>query len=71
MKDLLADLEQLKQEAGGSLAAAASRERLQAWHGDFLGRRGRLAHLMRQLGEAPAGAAFRLRLPSSQVLAPA
>jgi phenylalanyl-tRNA synthetase alpha chain len=67
MKDLLADLEELKHEAGDSLAAAASGERLQAWHGEFLGRRGRLAQLMRQLGEAPPADRSRLGRSANEV----
>ncbi|HLX09333.1 MAG TPA: phenylalanine--tRNA ligase subunit alpha [Thermoanaerobaculia bacterium] len=54
MADLLQDLEDLKREAGAALAAADRREPLAAWHGEYLGRRGRLAQLMRRLAEAPA-----------------
>jgi phenylalanyl-tRNA synthetase alpha chain len=67
MTDLLADLEALKQEARGSLAAAESGEGLQAWHGEFLGRRGRLAQLMRQLGEAPPAERARLGRSANEV----
>src|SRR6202166_4739950 len=67
MRDLLADLDELRQEAGVSLAAAASGERLQAWHAEFLGRRGRLAQLMRQLAAAPATDRARLGRSANEV----
>jgi phenylalanyl-tRNA synthetase alpha chain len=60
MSDLLNDLEELRREAVAALAAAGSGERLAAWHGDFLGRRGRLALVMRRLAEVPAAERARL-----------
>jgi phenylalanyl-tRNA synthetase alpha chain len=60
MSDLSSDLEELRREAAAGLAAAESGERLAAWHGEFLGRRGRLAQLMRRLAEVPAGDRARL-----------
>ncbi len=54
MADLLQDLEDLKREAGAALAAVDRREPLATWHGEYLGRRGRLGQLMRRLAEAPA-----------------
>jgi len=60
MQDLLRELEELRREAGARLAAAASGDLLGAWHGEFLGRRGRLAQLMRQLAVAPAADRARL-----------
>ncbi|HEV3459302.1 MAG TPA: phenylalanine--tRNA ligase subunit alpha, partial [Thermoanaerobaculia bacterium] len=60
MTDLLEEIEALEREAAAGLAAADRGELLAAWHGDFLGRRGRLAQLMRRLGEAPAADRARL-----------
>ncbi len=60
MNDLLEEIEALEREAAAGLAAADRGEPLAAWHGDFLGRRGRLAQLMRRLGEAPAADRARL-----------
>jgi phenylalanyl-tRNA synthetase alpha chain len=67
MNDLLEDLEQLEREAGAGLAAADRGELLAAWHGDVLGRRGRLAQLMRRLGEAPAADRARLGRAANEV----
>lgn len=53
MSDLLQELETLKDEARSGLDRADNRPLLQAWHAEFLGRRGRLAQLMRRLGEVP------------------
>jgi phenylalanyl-tRNA synthetase alpha chain len=67
MSELLGDLERLGREAGAGLAAADRGELLAAWHGEFLGRRGRLAQLMRQLGEAPAADRARLGRAANEV----
>jgi len=67
MQDLLRELEELRREAGARLAAAASGDLLGAWHGEILGRRGRLAQLMRQLAEAPAADRARLGRAANEV----
>lgn len=67
MPDLLADLEELRQTAGAGLAAVASGEQLQAWHGETLGRKGRLAQLLRRVAEAPPGDRARLGRSANEV----
>jgi phenylalanyl-tRNA synthetase alpha chain len=54
MSDLLEDLEGLGREARAELGRAADRALLQAWHAEFLSRKGRLSQLMRGLGQLAA-----------------
>ncbi len=53
-QDLLQQLEQLQQEAEVALAQANSSEATQAWHGEYLGRKGRLTGILRNLGSLSA-----------------
>src|SRR5947209_2570525 len=48
--DLLQQLEQLKQEALAALAQINSGEAIRVWHGEYLGRKGRLTDILRNLG---------------------
>ncbi len=49
-QDLLRQLEQLRQEAEADLAQANTTEAIKAWHGEYLGRKGRLTGILRNLG---------------------
>src|SRR3989442_3626522 len=49
-QDLLQQLEQLRQEAEADLAQANTTEAIKAWHGEYLGRKGRLTGILRNLG---------------------
>jgi phenylalanyl-tRNA synthetase alpha chain len=53
-QDMLQQLEQLRQEAEAALAQANSTEATRAWHGEYLGRKGRLTIILRNLGSLPA-----------------
>ncbi len=48
--DLLQQLEHLRQEAQTALAQTTSSEETKAWYGEFLGRKGRLTNILRNLG---------------------
>jgi len=52
-QDMLQQLEQLRQEAEAALAQANSTEATRAWHGEYLGRKGRLTIILRNLGSLP------------------
>ncbi len=54
MSAIMQSLEQLRQEAEASLAAAQTSEATRDWHTEFLGRKGRLTTLLRGLGSLPA-----------------
>ena len=54
MSAITQSLEQLRQEAEVSLAAARTSEATRDWHAEFLGRKGRLTTLLRGLGSLPA-----------------
>jgi len=49
-EDLLQQLEQLQQEAEAALAQATTSEAIRAWHSEYLGRKGRLTGILRNLG---------------------
>jgi len=51
--DMLQQLEQLRQEAEAALAQANSTEATRTWHGEYLGRKGRLTAILRNLGSLP------------------
>ncbi len=51
--DILQQLEQLRQEAEAALAEANSAEATRIWHGEYLGRKGRLTAILRNLGSLP------------------
>jgi phenylalanyl-tRNA synthetase alpha chain len=51
--DILQQLEQLRQEAEAALAEANSTEATRIWHGEYLGRKGRLTAILRNLGSLP------------------
>ena len=53
-QDLLQQLEQLQQDAEAALAQANTGEAIRAWHGEYLGRRGRLTDILRNLGTLSA-----------------
>jgi phenylalanyl-tRNA synthetase alpha chain len=52
--DILQQLEQLRQEAEAALAQANSTEATRIWHGEYLGRKGRLTGILRNLGSLPS-----------------
>ncbi len=52
--DMLQQLEQLRQEAEAALAQANSTEATRTWHSEYLGRKGRLTAILRNLGSLPA-----------------
>ena len=54
MSAILQELEQLRRDAEESLALAQTGEATRTWHGDYLGRKGRLTALLRTLGTLPA-----------------
>ena len=49
-QDILQQLEQLRQEAESALERANSTEAIQAWHSEYLGRKGCLTAILRNLG---------------------
>ena len=49
-QDILQQLEQLQQEAEAALAQANTTEAIKAWHSEYLGRKGRLTGILRNLG---------------------
>src|SRR5258706_10429070 len=49
-QDLLQQLEQLQRDAEAALAQANNSEAIRAWHGEYLGRKGRLTGILRNLG---------------------
>jgi phenylalanyl-tRNA synthetase alpha chain len=51
--DMLQQLEQLRQEAEAALAQANSTETTRTWHSEYLGRKGRLTAILRNLGSLP------------------
>jgi phenylalanyl-tRNA synthetase alpha chain len=51
MSDLIAQLEQLQQEAQAVLAAAQSTPETEAWYADYLGRKGKMTAMLRGLGQ--------------------
>lgn len=53
-QDMLQQLEQLRHEAEAALAQANSTEATRTWHGEYLGRKGRLTIILRNLGSLPA-----------------
>jgi len=52
-QDLLQQLEQLRQEAEAALTQANSTEATRTWHSEYLGRKGRLTGILRNLGSLP------------------
>ncbi len=51
--DILQQLEQLRQEAEAALAQVNSTEATRTWHSEYLGRKGRLTAILRNLGSLP------------------
>jgi phenylalanyl-tRNA synthetase alpha chain len=49
-QDLLRQLEELRVEAEAALMQADTAEKVAAWHGEYLGRKGRLTGILRNLG---------------------
>ncbi len=49
-QDLLQQLEQLQRDAEAALAQANNSEAIRTWHGEYLGRKGRLTGILRNLG---------------------
>ena len=49
-QEILQQLEQLRKEAGEALAQANNSEAVKTWHGEYLGRKGRLTGVLRNLG---------------------
>src|SRR5258708_38202441 len=52
-QDLLQQLEQLRQEAAAALAQATTPEAIKTWHAEYLGRKGQLTSLLRNVGRLP------------------
>jgi phenylalanyl-tRNA synthetase alpha chain len=53
-QDLLKQLEQLRQDASATLAQAGTSEATRAWHAEYLGRKGQLTAILRNVGSLPA-----------------
>ncbi len=53
-QDILQQLEQLRQDAEAALARANSAETIRAWHSEYLGRKGRLTEILRNVGSLAA-----------------
>src|SRR5215469_705972 len=53
-QDLLKQLEQLRQDAGAALAQAGTSEATRAWYAEYLGRKGELTAILRNVGSLPA-----------------
>jgi phenylalanyl-tRNA synthetase alpha chain len=51
--NVLVTLQQLEREAMARLAALQSKEELDTWRSDYLGRKGALTDILRQLGSLP------------------
>ena len=51
MSDILQQLETVKQEATAALAAAASTTETEAWHAEYIGRKGKLTAILRGMGQ--------------------
>ena len=54
-QDLLKQLEQLRQDASAALARASTSEATRAWYAEYLGRKGQLTAILRNVGSLPAG----------------
>ena len=54
MSDLLKELEQLQEDATAALQLATSTVATEAWHDEYLSRKGKLTGLLRSLGQLPA-----------------
>jgi len=52
-QDILEQLEQLRQDAGAALAQANTTEATREWYAEYLGRKGRLTGILRNLGSLP------------------
>ncbi len=53
-QDLLKQLEQLRQDASAALAQAGTSEATRAWYAEYLGRKGELTAILRNVGSLPA-----------------
>ncbi len=53
-QDLLKQLEQLRQDASAALAQASTSEAIRAWYAEYLGRKGQLTAILRNVGSLPA-----------------
>jgi phenylalanyl-tRNA synthetase alpha chain len=53
-QDLLKQLEQLRQDASAALAQAGTSEAIRAWYAEYLGRKGQLTAILRNVGSLPA-----------------
>lgn len=54
MSTILKELDALEKEALTALQQANSTEKTEAWHGEFLGRKGRLTAILRGMGQLSA-----------------
>lgn len=54
MSDLLTQLDSLQEEATTALSATTSSTDTEAWHNEYLSRKGKLTGLLRSLGQLPA-----------------
>src|SRR5436853_7484787 len=55
MSNLVQQLEHLQQAAQEALLRARSTEETKAWYSEYLGRKGRLTSILRNLGSLPSG----------------
>ncbi len=53
-EDMIQQLERLRQAAQTALSQAGDSEQIQAWHSEYLGRKGRLTAILRNLGSLSA-----------------
>jgi phenylalanyl-tRNA synthetase alpha chain len=53
-QDLLKQLEQLRHDASAALAQAGTSEATRAWYAEYLGRKGQLTAILRNVGSLPA-----------------
>ncbi len=53
-QDLLKQLEQLRQDASAALAQASTSEAIRAWYAEYLGRKGQLTAILRNVGSLSA-----------------
>ena len=49
-EDIVQQLEQVRRDAQAALAQAGNNEQIQAWHSEYLGRKGQLTAILRNLG---------------------
>src|SRR5579872_2495157 len=53
-EDIVQQLEQVRRDAETALSQASNSEQIQAWHSEYLGRKGQLTSILRNLGSLSA-----------------